>query len=199
MLAVQWFPSAALYTFSFMIPITLTVMMRWGWPAVFYAMGSGVVYCLLNLSSATGINFACYIIGNAFIALMLLPTYLIGKDRIRSRWWASALYALGGWVCVYLGRSLVWVVGYAISPVAGAQIWSGFAAFALGDFLSAIMAVLVICILRRLDGMFEDQISYLKRVEKQRKDKIRIDQFGENLGEIDEETFDILNKDSDLF
>ncbi len=130
---------------------------------------------------------------------MLLPTYLIGKDKIRSKWWSSALFALGGWVSVYLGRSVVWAVAYAISPLDGASVWSGFVNFAVGDMLSLIMTVVVVLVLRRLNGMFEDQISYLKRLDKEKRDKMRIDQFGENLGEIDEETFNILNKDNDLF
>lgn len=195
-LAAQWLPSQAIYTFSFMVPIVLTVMIRWGWQSVFYAAGAGLLVCLLGASKAQGINYTCYIIGNAFIALMLLPTYLIGKDKIRSKWWGSALFALGGWVSVYLGRSIVWAIA---ASVAGMNAWAGFVSFAVGDMLSLIMSVVVVLVLRRLNGMFEDQISYLKRIDKEKQDKMRIDQFGENLGEIDEETFNILNKDNDLF
>lgn len=198
-LAAKWFPGQAFYTFSLMVPVVLTVMMRWGWPSVLYAAACGLLVCLLGVRAAQGINYACYIIGNTFIALMLIPAYLIGRDKIRVKWWSSALFTLGGWLCVYLGRSLVWMIAFAISPVEGAFIWSGFTAFALSDSLSLAVAVLVILVLRRLDGMFEDQVAYLKRVDKERRDRMRIDQFGENLGEIDEETFKILNKDNDLF
>lgn len=198
-LAVRWFPSAALYTFSLMVPIVLTVMMRWGWPGVFYAAVSGLLVCLLNESAAKGINYACYIIGNAFIAVMLLPVYLIGRDKIRAKWWGSALFVVGGWLCVYLGRSSIWSIAFVIFPVSGAYVWSGFVEFATGDLLSLVMAIIVVMVLRRLDGMFEDQVAYLKRVDKERKDRMRIDQFGENLGEIDEETLKLLNKDNDLF
>ena len=197
--AVHWLPDQAIYSVSFMIPIVLTVMMRWGWPGAFYAAGSGLIFCLTQASAARGIDYASYIIGNSFIALMLIPLYLIGKDRIRAKWWGSALFAVGGWACVYLGKSLVWTIAFAISPVAGAYIWSGFAYYAVADLFSLIIGVLVILILRKLNGMFEDQVEYLKRVDKERKEKMRIDQFGENLGEIDEETFNILNKDNDLF
>lgn len=196
-LAAKWFPMQAIFTFSLMIPISLTVMMRWGWPSVFYPVVSGLIVCLL--ASASAINYACYIIGNAFMALMLIPTYLIGRDKIRSKWWSSALFAIGGWLCVYLGKSLVWAVGYSIHPMTGSTMWAGFVGFAGGDLLSLAVALLVILVFRRLDGMFEDQKTYLERVERQRKEKMRIDQFGENLGEIDEEAFNILNKDNDLF
>lgn len=196
-LSARWFPGGAFFTFSLMLPITLTVMMRWGWQSIFYAIGSGLITSALL--SGRGINYACYIIGNACVALMLIPMYLIGKDKIRGKWWCAALFVLGGWLCVYLGRSAVWAIGYAISPSIGGSAIDGFAAFAAGDALSLVVAEIVVLVLRRLDGMFEDQKTYLKRLEAQRKEKMRIDQFGENLGEIDEETFEILNKDNDLF
>lgn len=195
-LAARWFPGQAIFTFSLMIPISLTVMMRWGWPSVFYPIGGGLLVCLLG--AASGANYACYIIGNACMAFMLIPTYVIGRDKIRSRWWGSALYVLGAWLCVYLGKSLVWVVCCTVDPSLGGVL-TGFKEFAAGDLLSLAIALIVVLVLRRLDGMFEDQKTYLERLEKKRKEKMRIDQFGENLGEIDEETFKILNKDNDLF
>lgn len=198
-LAARWFPAQALYTFSLMVPIVLTVMMRWGWPSVFYASAGGLIVCLLSGGAASGINYACYIIGNAFISLMLVPTYLIGRDKIRAKWWSSALFAIGGWLCIYLGRSVVWAAAFAISPVASRYVWSGFVDFAAGDLLSLAIGIIVVMVLRRLDGMFENQVTYLKRLDKERKEKMRVDQFGENLGEIDEETFKLLNKDNDLF
>lgn len=197
--AVSWFPNQLVYNFSLMIPIVLTIMMRWGWPSVFYAVASGLLVCVMRGGGASGINYACYIIGNAFVALMLIPAYLIGRDKIRAKWWSSALFLIGGWLCVYFGRSLVWTIAFAISPVAGRYVWSGFVEFAVGDLFSLIIGTVLVLILRRLDGMFEDQVSYLKRMEKARQEKLRVDQFGENLGEIDEETFNILNKDNDLF
>ena len=133
------------------------------------------------------------------MALMLIPTYIIGRDKIRSKWWSSALYVLCGWLCVYLGRSAVWAIAYSISPVSGSTAWVGFADFAASDLLSLAMGVIIVMVLRRLDGMFEDQKTYLKRIEHEKQEKMRVDQFGENLGEIDEETFNILNKNNDLF
>ena len=197
--AGRWIPSGAFFTFSLTVPIVLTVMIRWGWQSVLYAVGSGLLVSLLNIGSATGTQFAVYIIGNAFIGLMLIPVHFIGKDRIRSRWWASALFAIGGWVCVDLGRSTVWAIAYAVSPVSGASAWTGFADYALTDLLSLVMGVAVILVLRRLDGMFEDQKSYLIRFDKERRDRMRRDEFGDEPVEIDEELLGILNRDNDLY
>lgn len=200
--AGKWFPGGALFTFSLTVPIVLTVMMRWGWTSVLYAAASGLLVSLLGLGSATGVTgtqFAVYIIGNAFIGLMLIPTYLIGKDKIRAKWWSSALYAIGGWLCVYLGRSIIWAIAYAIAPVSGLYAWTGFVTYATTDFLSLAMAVVVILVLRRLDGLFEDQKSYLSRFDKARRDKMHYDEYGDQPIDIDEEALSILNRDNDLY
>lgn len=171
---------------SFMVPIVLVVMVRWGWPSVFYAVAAGLLDCLLSIGTVTGYQFAVYIAGNAFIGLMLLPVYLYGRDKIVSVWWKSALFAAGGWVCVYVGRSLVWLIVAAAFPAEGLALWGGFATYALADIMSLIMGLIAILVLRRLDGMFEDQMSYLRRLEREKRDRIRVDQMGENSGEIDE-------------
>ncbi|MDE6690412.1 MAG: hypothetical protein K2K04_00420 [Clostridia bacterium] len=198
--AGKWFPGGALFTFSLLVPITLTVMIRWGWPSVLYAMASGLLLCLLSLPyGVSGAQYASYIIGNAFIAIMLIPMHFIGKDKIRSRWWGSALFAAGGWLSVYLGRSMVWAIAYAISPVSGFSAVSGFYSYFRSDVLSLAMSVVVILVLRRLDGMFEDQNSFLKRIDKERRDRMRRDTFGDEPVEIDEESLDILSRGNDLY
>ena len=141
--ARKWFPGVATFTFSLLVPIVLTVMMRWGWPGVLYAAAAGLVDGLMNIGNATGAQFAIYIIGNAFIGLMLIPLIFIGKDRIRKRWWASALFTVGGWASIYLGRSVIWAIAFAISPVGGAYAWTGFIAYLQSDLLSLAMAVVV--------------------------------------------------------
>lgn len=195
--ALKWFSDGALFTLSFVVPVTLIVMMRWGWPSVFYALLSGLIYCLLNKGS--GSQYAVYCIGNMFIALMLIPRYLIGAEKIASRWWGSALFAAGGWLCVYLGRASVSAVCLAIAPVEGTGIFDGFMAFALYDLVSLVIGVLIIIVLRRFDGMFEDQKSFLKRMDADRKEKMRRDEFGDELEEIDEQSLEILNRENDLY
>ena len=195
--AMKWFPYAAFYTVSFMVPITLTVMMRWGWPSVFYAALSGIIWCALN--RGVGVDWAVYLIGNSFIALLLIPLKLIGKDKIKSKWWACMLLAIGGWMLVYLGRSTVFAIAFAISPVEDAFAYSGFVEFVQADALSLVMAVLVVLVLRKLNGMFEDQKSFLLRAEKERKEKQKIAEYGEPLAGLDEEALELLNRENDLY
>lgn len=198
-MAGKWFPMAATYTLSLLVPIVLTVMIRWGWEGILFAAFCGILKCLIHINTSTGLHFVSYIIGNAFIAIMLIPIKFIGKDKIRAKWWATALFLIGGWLCVYLGRSSVWAIGYSISPIAESAAWKGFVSFGLGDLFSLVVGFVIVLVLRRLDGMFEDQVTFLKRLENEKKEKLRVDQFGDNDGIIDEESFNILKRDNDLF
>lgn len=194
-----WFPFGAFFTFSLAVPIVLTVMMRWGWPSILHMAVVGITVSIINAKSATGVQFTVYIIGYMLMSLMLIPAYLIGRDKICKRWWASVLFVVGGWLCAYLGKSVVWAIGYGISPVDGLSVWAGFEAYAIADLLSLVMAVVIVLVLRRFDGMFEDQMTYLKRLDKERRDRMRYDSFGDEPVEIDEESLSILNRDNDLY
>lgn len=81
--APKLFPENADFTFSLMVPIALLVIMRWGWCGIFYAVGDGLLLCLLNLGNKNfnPALFGVYIIGNAFIAVTLLLAKFIGKER----------------------------------------------------------------------------------------------------------------------
>ena len=195
--AAVWLPGEAVFTFSFMLPIVLMVMVRWGWQSVFYALGSAVLYCALNKGTLT--SYLVYGIGNCFVMLMLLPLKFIGSDKIVTRWWASLLFIIGGWLCVYLGRSIVWTVCYAVKPVEGAAAYVAFINFATSELLSLAMAAVVILILRRFDGMFENQKSFLKRLGKIREEQMRRDEYGDEPIDMDEDALSILHKDDGLY
>lgn len=198
--AAGMWPSEAYYTVSFSIPIVLLVMMRWGWPSVLYSLLSGLIVCLMNLKDISGNQWACYLIGNAFIGLMLIPRYLIGSKKINSKWWSMALFAIGGWLSVYLGKSIVWAIGFAISPVEGYTAASAFVLFLRSDLLSLVMGVVLMVILRKLDGMTEDQNEFLRRLDTENKDRLKQDAFYDNGVELDEEALEILKKsDNDLY
>lgn len=174
------------FYFSPMVLIVALVMMRWGWESVFFAVGDGVLYCAL-----CGYSWEFYIIfaiGNAFIMLLLLATKFMGKKRIAGKWYFSALFAVVGWVAITLGRSLVALCfGIDFTQILLAQL-------GLSGILSLAVAVLMIIILRRLDGMFEDQKQYLLRKDKEKKELAKRDTYGDEPIEIDEESLSILNK-----
>ena len=183
------FPGGALYTFSLTIPMTLLVMMRWGWPAVFFAVGDGILQSALN-NTYVWQSYVCYAIGNAFIMLLLLAFKFWDKRKIAKKWQFSVLFVVSGWVIMCFAVT-------AMQAICGTPFVSALALnFGLGTngALSLAVAIVVILIMRRLDGMFEDQKQYLKRLDDERKEKMKIDEFGESPIEIDEETILALRK-----
>jgi hypothetical protein len=174
------------FFFSPMLIVALLVMMRWGWVSVFYAVGDGLLYCLLNSGNEGFGNhfYAIYMIGNAFVLLLLLMTKFMGKEKIRSKWYFSALYVVLGWFSVVIGRTLVSLpFGIAFIDAFTAQ---------LSDLISLALALVLVLIFRRLDGMFEDQKHYLFRLEKERKEEAVRDTYGEE--PLDDEMFKIDRK-----
>lgn len=187
--AMVAFGDNANFTFSPMVPLVLMVMMRWGWVSVFYAVGDGALFVLLKGGSWQ--SFLIYCIGNACIMLLLLYTRFIGKEKIRKSVYLCLLFVVLGWVITVLGRSAVAAImgtGFVYALVQ--QLY---------DLVSMIIGVILIIVMSKLDGMFEDQIHYLKRLDEERKEKARRDEFGDEPIEIDEETISILRKrDDDL-
>lgn len=55
-------------------------------------------------------------------------------------------------------------------------------------------------VLRKLDGMTEDQNEFLRRLDTERKDRQKVDEFYDTGAELDEEALEILKKsDNDLY
>lgn len=192
--ALKAFGASAVFIFSPLLPIVLLVMMRWGWPAVFYAVFDGLLYCLLNLKTQ-GFEksfFAIYIIGNAAVMILLLMTKFMGRDKIRGKWYFSLLFTVAGWLAIVLGRAIV-----------AACFGKSFVGVILNQFtepMSLALGLVIILVMRRLDGMFESQKSYLLRLDKERKEKARRDTYGDEPIEIDEESIAALKKkDDDLY
>ncbi len=175
------------FTFSPMLPITLLVIMRWGWQGAFFAALDGVLYCLLN--GAGWQSYLCYGIGNLSIMSVLLMTRFMGKQKIAGKWHFSALFVVVGWISVVLGRTLIatccgdYFVAALLKQVS--------------DLFTLAIALIIILVLRRLDGMFEDQKHYLLRLDDERKEIARRDTYGDEPIEIDEESLSILKRKDD--
>lgn len=183
--AVKFADETVTYLITFTVPVTMLVMMRWGWVSVIYAAADGVLWCLLK--GAGWQSYLCYGLGNCAVAVLLLMTRFMGKEKISGKWYFSALFVIGGWVAVMLGRSLIGLcVGYSFS-----QLLKN---FCLNELLSLCMAVVIIMVMRRFDGMFEDQKKYLMRLDEERREKMRGDGFGNAPVEIDEQSMSILKK-----
>lgn len=155
--ASRWFPNE-LYSLSPMVAMVCIVMMRWGPWAVIPAVASGVAFCLVT--GATGEQFLVYCVGNCFSLIALVWFKAMGKEAVRKRIEVTILYTLTAFAGMLVGR---WLMAMLFGGGVGL-----IADFFLADCLSMVFAIVVVLIARRIDGLYEDQRSYLIRTEEER-------------------------------
>lgn len=153
-----WFPFE-LYVLSPTVAVTAIVMMRWGKYAAVHALGGSLAFCFA--SGANLRQLAVYCIGTCFALFALLLFRKPGKEKIQSSPLLTALYTAAVFCAVQIGR---WLVGLLLGGTAG-DIVSLFAS----DSLSLVFALVTVQIARRTDGLFEDQLAYLRRTQDERR------------------------------
>ncbi|MBQ2954175.1 MAG: hypothetical protein IJE07_11655 [Clostridia bacterium] len=155
-----WF-SDQLYTLSIVPVMTAIVMMRWGpWAAIHAALG-GAVYCWA--SGATAAQWAVYCGGNLLGLAALLLFHAPGKERIRQDALLTMGFGLLTALLMQLGRALLSLL---FGGTAGGMI-----VFFTTDVITLLFTAVVMWIVRRLDGIFEDQINYLLRVQREQEEE----------------------------
>lgn len=180
---------AAIYAFALTVPMVLLIMMRWGWQAVFFAVGDAILLTVLN-NPTVWESYLSYILGNSTILLLLIPMRYIGKQKIAEKWPLTVLFVILGWLISNFSYTIIqWICGVDF-------VWalkSNFT-FNMTGLLALAMGIVIMLIMRKLDGLFEDQIHYLKRLDDERRDLARRDEFGDEPIEIDEDTMSILKR-----
>ena len=150
-----WFPQE-LYSVSVVPAVVALVIMRWGVFAGLFAVLGGFVTC--KCAGADIIQYLIYAAGNVLSLAAVLLTYKDKGRKIRSNAVLSVLFAVAVALLMQTGRSLV-ALALGLSPAVCIN-------FITTDVLSSLMACVVIYIARRLDGIFEDQKSYVLRINK---------------------------------
>lgn len=152
-----WFPEQ-LYVASPVAGMAALVMMRWGPFAAIHAALGGLVYAWL--SDGDWQHFLIYGIGN-LAALAAAPVLVkLGKEKVRRSGFLSLMFGLMVQLLMQLGRALM-------ALALGASVQEGLGFFTT-DVLSCILTLLIIWIVRKSDGLFEDQKHYLLRLDKER-------------------------------
>lgn len=163
-----WFPDES-YVLSPTVAIVCIVMMRWGGFAAVHAIGGGLALCVASGASAG--QFAVYCIGNCFALIALVLFKFLGKEKIRSKPFWTILFTVVAFFATQTGR---WLVGLFLGGMV-----DDFITFFTTDSLSLLFAVLAVLIARRVDGLFEDQRSYLIRTQSER-NRQRLSDYGDN-------------------
>ena len=157
-----WFPDQ-LYVVSPAAAVTALVLMRWnGWAAIPAAAG-GLLFAAL--SQGAWQHYLIYSLGNLASLLAWMLFRLFDKERIRGDVLLSLLLGVSVQALMLLGRA----------GVAAALGFPGDAClgFITTDILSGLFTMLIIWAVRRIDGLFEDQIHYLRRLESERQSEGR--------------------------
>ena len=153
-----WFPEQ-LYVVSPVAAMAALVMMRWNGYAAIHAVLGGIVFAVA--AQGTSQHFLIYGGGNllSLLALFLLKGF--GKERVRKDGFLALTFAFCVQLLMWLGRAgVAFLLGYAPEACLG---------FITTDVLSCLFTLVIIWIVRRVEGLFEDQIHYLLRLASERK------------------------------
>ena len=138
--------------------IVALVMMRWGPLAAIPAVLGGLVYAAFN--ATVNQTYIIYGAGNLLVLVVLLYFKVFPKDRVRGSVLNSIVYAVAVQLSMQLGRALVALVfGFPVAVCVS---------FITADALSVLLTVVAVWIVRRIEGLFEDQKSYLLRIQQER-------------------------------
>ena len=138
--------------------IVALVMMRWGPWAAIPALVGGLVYAAFNATMDQ--TYIIYGAGNLLVLVVLLYFKVFPKEKVRGSVLNSIVYAVLVQLAMLLGRALV-----ALALGLPAAVC---ASFITADALSVLLTVVAVWIVRRIEGLFEDQKSYLLRIQQER-------------------------------
>lgn len=154
--ATAWFPDQ-LYVVSPVAGITAMVMMRWSGYAGIHALLGGLFFTVLSGGDLE--QYVIYGVGNLLALVMLVMFRVFGKERIRKDAFLSVVFALGTQLFMQLGRAgIAALFGHPADVCVR---------FITTDVLSCLFTVLIIWIIRRIEGLFEDQKLYLLRIQQE--------------------------------
>lgn len=158
----SWFKEQP-YTLSLVPALTLIMYMRWSIYGLPYSALGGLVLSLAY--GADGKSILVYALGNLFSIVVYIVMKKVGKQKVTNSAFLSAVFADFMAVMMQLGRALV-------SLLVGSGTGS-FVSFFLTDVLSGFFALIIILIVRKREGVFEDQICYLKRLNSEEEEEKR--------------------------
>jgi hypothetical protein len=163
-----WFWAQAV-NISVTLLLVCIVMMRWGGWAAIQAVAGGLVYCFA--AGATTEQYIVYSIGNLFGLVALLLIRFVGKEKIRASKMQLVLLATITYIGMAIGKTVVGLIfGGTVSD---------FVLYVTTDIISLLFAAVVLVLLRKTDGMIEDQKAYLFRVEREEREEAKIQEENE--------------------
>lgn len=143
------------YIVSPVAAVAALVMMRWNFWAAIPAMLGGLILSLL--SGGTVEQTLIYSVGNLLSMLAYFLLKFAGKERIRLNAVLSLVFATLVQLLMQLGRAaMAALMGHPLQACLD---------FITTDAMSILFTLVIIWIVRRVEGLFEDQKHYLLRIQ----------------------------------
>ncbi|MBO7185066.1 MAG: hypothetical protein J6V34_04620 [Oscillospiraceae bacterium] len=149
------------YIVSPVAAVVALVMMRWSFWAAIPAVLGGLILSLL--SGGTAEQMLIYSAGNLISILACFMLKLVGKERIRQNVVLSLAFAVVLQLMMQLGRAaMAALLGHPLPACLD---------FITTDAMSILFTLVIIWIVRRVEGLFEDQKHYLLRIQQGQSEK----------------------------
>ncbi len=153
---VGWF--SEIFAISLFLSISLIVMRRWKFFAIVPIVLGAATTCL---ASKTHFEvYVIHIVGSLAILVSML-WFKVAKENMNKGHYLI-LYALSAYVLMCFGKAFV-------GMLFGNDFISLLVGFLGVNAINVLIAILLLFIVRKLDGVFEDQMEYLKRVHEEMK------------------------------
>ena len=156
----KWF-AAQPVALSTTLLFVCMVMMRWGVFAAIPAVLGGIAFCVA--SGANPEQYLIYALGNCLALISLLWFKAFGKEAVRTSAAKLFIFVTSAYVSAQVGR---WILSLFFGGDIGTLV-----AYLATDIISLLFAVVVMFLMRKTDGMIEDQKAYLFRLERERKEE----------------------------
>ncbi|MBR0219494.1 MAG: hypothetical protein IJQ33_09850 [Clostridia bacterium] len=154
--STRWFPGEP-YTVSVVPLIVAVVLMRWGPWAGVHAILGGLVFCAF--SEADTWQYVIYCGGNLFSLGALTVLKALGDENIRQDALKTWLFGIAVMAFMFLGRAVLsFFFGAAVTTALG---------FFTTEVITVLFTLVILWIVRRLDGVFENQNHYLLRLRRE--------------------------------
>ena len=153
----RWFNLQAMAV-SITITMTCIAMFRWGAAAIFTSIIGSAAYCFALGAEAKYFVIYC---GGSLMCLAALPILkALGKEKTRLSFLKRSVFAVAAYLSFIIGR---WLFSLIFE-----FRFDSFIRFISTDVLSLLFVIVVLALLKNVDGMIEDQKAYLFRLERER-------------------------------
>jgi hypothetical protein len=155
----QWATLQAMAV-SITLMMTCITAFRWSYFAVFPALIGSLSYSLAYGADLKQIIYFC---GGSLFCILTVPLLKkLGKESVRINFVKRSFYAITVYIAIAIGR---WLISLIFNFSLQSLIL-----MLTTDILSLLFAIVVLTIVKNLDGILEDQKAYLLRLDKERRE-----------------------------